>query len=52
MSSTEYLESMVMVKGEKRKWSPTAKLILAFIVGILALSPAILGIYWEIILPQ
>ena len=38
------------VRGEKTQWSPTAKLILAFFLGILALSPAILGIYWEVLL--
>ena len=51
MSQSEYLESMPWVKGEKKQWSPTVKLILAFIVGLMALTPAILGIYWEMLLP-
>ncbi|MGB8991099.1 MAG: hypothetical protein WCD80_03500 [Desulfobaccales bacterium] len=51
MSRSEYLESMPWVKGEKKQWSPTVKLVLAFIVGLMALTPAILGIYWEMVLP-
>lgn len=51
MSQSEYLESMPWVKGEKKRWSPTVKLVLAFIVGLMALTPAILGIYWEMLLP-
>ena len=50
MSRSEYLEGTAWVQGEQREWSPTVKLILAFILGILALSPAILGIYWELLL--
>jgi len=38
------------VRGEKTQWSPTVKLILAFFLGCLLLSPAILGIYWEVLL--
>jgi hypothetical protein len=52
MSRSEYLESMAWVKGEKKQWSPTAKTVLAFIIGLLVLSPAILGIYWELLLPK
>jgi hypothetical protein len=52
MSRTRYVEGTVWVKGEKKQWSPTVKLILAFIIGLLALSPAILGIYWELLLPR
>ena len=52
MSQSGYLESAVWVAGEKKQWSPTVKLILAFIIGMLALSPAILGIYWELLLPR
>jgi hypothetical protein len=52
MSRSEYLESPAWVKGEKKQWSPTVKMILAFILGLLALSPAILGIYWELLLPR
>ncbi len=51
MSRSEYLEGMPWVKGEKKQWSPTVKLVLAFIVGLMALTPAILGIYWEMLLP-
>ncbi len=46
MARTEFLESAVGVRGEKKE-SPLLKLILAFILGFLLLSPAILGIYWE-----
>ncbi len=52
MSRTEYLEGMPWVKGEKKHWSPNVKLILAFIVGLMALTPAILGLYWELLLPK
>jgi hypothetical protein len=51
MPHTEYFEGAVWVEGERKGWSPTVKVILAFVVGILALSPAILGIYWEMLLP-
>jgi hypothetical protein len=51
MSQSGYLESAVWVAEEKKQWSPKVKLILAFIIGLLALSPAILGIYWELLLP-
>ncbi len=46
-----YLEGAAWMKREKTEWSPKAKLILAFVLGLLALSPAILGIYWELLLP-
>jgi hypothetical protein len=52
MNRTESLETSAWVKGEKKHWSPTAKLILAFILGLLALSPAILGLHWELLLPR
>ena len=52
MSRSEYLETTAWVKGEKKQWSPSVKLILAFILGLLVLSPAILGIYWELLLPR
>jgi hypothetical protein len=52
MNRTEYLGTSAWVKGEKKQWSPTVKMILAFILGMLALSPAILGIYWELFLPR
>ena len=51
MSHSKYLETTAWVKGEKKHWSPTAKIILAFILGLLALSPAILGIHWQQLLP-
>jgi hypothetical protein len=50
MNRTEYLEGVAWLRREKREWSPTVKLILAFILGFLAISPAILGIYWEMLL--
>lgn len=52
MNRTEYLETSAWVKGEKKHWSPRVQLILAFILGLLALSPAILGIYWQLLLPR
>jgi hypothetical protein len=52
MSRSEYLETAAWAKGEKKQWSPTVKIILAFIIGLLALTPAILGIYWELLLPK
>ena len=52
MSRSGYLEDTAWVQGERREWSPTVKLILAFILGLLALSPAILGIYWEMLLAK
>jgi hypothetical protein len=50
MSRSGVLEGAPMVQGEQTEW-PRGKLILAFIVGLLLLSPAILGIYWEWLLP-
>jgi hypothetical protein len=52
MNWAEYLESTSLVKEEKKGWSPTVKLILAFIVALMALTPAILGLYWELLLPK
>jgi hypothetical protein len=51
MSRSEYLEGMAWVKGEKKQWSPTVKMVLAFIIGLVVLSPALLGIYWQLLLP-
>ena len=51
MSRSESLETTAWVKGEKKHWSPTVKIILAFIIAVVALSPAILGIYWQHLLP-
>jgi hypothetical protein len=48
MSRSGLLEGAAWEEGERKKWSPSGKLIVAFIIGVLALSPAILGIYWEI----
>ena len=52
MSHSKSLEGAAWMKGERAKWSPRAKLILAFVLGLLALSPAILGIHWELLLPR
>ena len=52
MSRSGYLEGMTLVRGEKKEWSPTVKLVLAFILGLMVLSPAILGIHWELFLPK
>jgi hypothetical protein len=52
MNWAEYLESMSPVKEEKKDWYPTVKLIIVFIIGLMALTPAILGLYWELLLPR
>lgn len=52
MSRIAYLEGTAQVKGETKLWSPTIKMVLAFILGLIALSPATLGIYWELLLPK
>jgi len=52
MNWAEYLEGMSWAEGDKKRWSPTVKLILAFIVALMALTPAILGLYWELLLPK
>ena len=52
MSQIEYIEGPVLVKGEPTEWSPTVKIIFGFILSLLVLSPAILGLYWELLLPK
>jgi hypothetical protein len=52
MSRSGYMEGTTWVRGGKKEWPPTVKMVLAFIVGFLALSPAILGIYWEMFLSK
>jgi hypothetical protein len=52
MSSIGYLKRQAWVKGEPKEWSPTVKMILGFILSVLVLSPAILGLYWELLLPR
>jgi len=49
MSISKYFEG-AWVKGERTGWSPTVKMILAFVLVLLAISPAILGLYWEFFL--
>jgi hypothetical protein len=51
MSSIGYLKRQAMVKGERKEWSPAVKWILGFILSLLVLSPAILGLHWELLLP-
>lgn len=51
MSVNEQVEGIVWAQEEKQRWPPSLKLILAFVIGFLVLSPAILGIYWEPFLP-
>jgi hypothetical protein len=46
----DYVKGHIWVQGEQQGWPPAAKLILAFILGFLVLSPAILGLYWEVVL--
>jgi hypothetical protein len=52
MSVNQYVESYVWVQEEREERPSPVKLIIAFVIGFLALSPAILGIYWEWILPK
>ncbi len=51
MSREHYLQGATWVERERMGWSPSLKLILAFILGVLLLSPAVLGLYWEVFLP-
>jgi hypothetical protein len=51
MSHIDYLDHPSVMAGERTPWSPPVKLVLAFIIGLLLLSPAILGIHWEALLP-
>ncbi len=51
MSRSGYLEDASMMQGERRKRSPTVRMILAYLIGLLLLTPAILGLYWELLLP-
>ena len=51
MSNNTQVEGMVWVGEEKRGMPPGLKLLVAFVIGLAVLSPAILGIYWELILP-
>ena len=52
MSQSEIVHDAVWVKEERQQWPPTVKLILAFVVGFLLLTPATLGLYWDLILPK
>jgi hypothetical protein len=52
MTRTDYLDSLPLVERERQEWPPAVMLVLAFIIGLLLLSPAILGIYWELLLPN
>jgi hypothetical protein len=49
MSTSGYVESIAWVQA-KRKGPVKIKLLLAFLIGLLMCSPAILGLYWETIL--
>jgi hypothetical protein len=51
MSSIGYLKRQAWVKGEQKGWSSTVRMILGFILSSLVLSPAIVGLYWEMVLP-
>jgi hypothetical protein len=51
MSRSKTLEGAAWVKGERTEWSPKVKLLLAFVIGVLVLTPAVLGVYWELFLP-
>ncbi len=51
MTIHEQAGDLIWVQEEKQRWPPNLKLLLAFVLGFLALSPAILGIHWELVLP-
>jgi hypothetical protein len=51
MSVREHVEGIIWIAEGRQGWSPKTKIVLAFIIGFLVLSPAILGIHWEAILP-
>lgn len=52
MSVNQYVESVYLVQEERQDLPSVFKLIIAFVIGFLVMSPAILGIYWEWILPK
>lgn len=52
MSSVDDAKDALWVKREPGEWSPKIRVILTWIIGVLALSPAILGLYWELLLPK
>lgn len=51
MIDSEAVAGKAWVRRNREEWPPAIKLILAFVIGLLLLSPAILGLYWEILLP-
>jgi hypothetical protein len=51
MSVREQVERIVWVQERKQGLPPSLKLLVAFVIGLAVLSPAILGLYWELILP-
>jgi hypothetical protein len=52
MSTREQVERIGWVQENKQGLPPGIKLLLAFLIGLAVLSPAILGLYWELILPK
>jgi hypothetical protein len=46
------VEIAKLFNPETTRGYPTAKGVLAYLIGFLILSPALLGIYWEIFLPK
>jgi hypothetical protein len=52
MSRPGYLDPPVVVPAKRAAWPPGAKLLLAFVAALALLSPAVLGLYWEIFLPR
>ena len=50
MSRNDYLQGAYLVKRQKPGWSPAAKRIFGFIIGLVLLSPVIIAIYWEMVL--
>ena len=52
MSCPGYLDPPVVLPAKKTALPPALKMLAAFLVGLALLSPAVLGLYWEIFLPR
>jgi hypothetical protein len=52
MSRPGYLDAPIVVPAHRPAWPPAVKLFVAFVAALALLSPAILGLYWEILLPK
>ncbi len=52
MSRIGYLDEAPPVGGEQTPWPHFLKMLLAYLIAILLLSPALLGHHWEWFLPE